>query len=83
MAHCGVLEQLQIEPLFYRRIVFSDEAHFWLNEYVNKQNCRIWTDEQPEVTQELLLHPEKCTVRCDTWAGGIIGPYLKMRKECV
>ncbi|GFU24002.1 putative DD41D transposase [Trichonephila clavipes] len=27
---------------FHKRILFSDEAHFWLNGYVNKQNCRIW-----------------------------------------
>ncbi|GFV35683.1 putative DD41D transposase [Trichonephila clavipes] len=25
---------------FHKRILFSDEAHFWLNGYVNKQNCR-------------------------------------------
>ncbi|GFT21844.1 uncharacterized protein TNCV_3179511 [Trichonephila clavipes] len=26
---------------FHKRILFSNEAHFWLNGYVNKQNCRI------------------------------------------
>ncbi|GFV80360.1 hypothetical protein TNCV_2259641 [Trichonephila clavipes] len=26
---------------FHKRILFNDEAHFWLNGYVNKQNCRI------------------------------------------
>lgn len=41
---------------FYRKIVFSDEAHFWLNGYVNKQNCRIWSDEQPITVQELPMH---------------------------
>ena len=70
------LEQLANDPLFYRKIVFSDEAHFWLNGYVNKQNCRIWAKEQPEVIQETPLHPEKCTVWCGLWAGGIIGPYF-------
>ena len=39
------------------KILFSDEAHFWLNGYVNKQNCRIWDEEQPEEVQELPLHP--------------------------
>ncbi|XP_073832543.1 uncharacterized protein [Musca autumnalis] len=40
------LEKLAENPLFYRQILFSDEAHFWLNGYVNKQNCRIWSEEQ-------------------------------------
>lgn len=70
------LEQLQIDPFFYRKIIFSDEAHFWLNGYVNKQNCRIWADEQPEAIQELPMHPDKCTVWCGLWTGGIIGPYF-------
>ena len=25
-----------------KKIIFSDEAHFDLGGYVNKQNCRIW-----------------------------------------
>ena len=30
-----------------QKIIFSDEAHFDLGEYVNKQNCRIWGAENP------------------------------------
>ncbi|GFU64384.1 hypothetical protein TNCV_3947511 [Trichonephila clavipes] len=30
-----------VVPDFHKRILFSDEAHFWLNGYVNKQNCHI------------------------------------------
>ncbi|GFU54305.1 transposable element Tcb1 transposase [Trichonephila clavipes] len=56
---------------FHKRILFSDEAHFWLNGYVNKQNCRI-----PQVYVETPLHPEKLTVWCALWVGGIIGPYF-------
>ncbi|GFV97837.1 hypothetical protein TNCV_2021521 [Trichonephila clavipes] len=48
-----------------------DEAHFWLNGYVNKQNCRIWSDANPQVYVETPLHPEKLTVWCALWAGGI------------
>ena len=55
---------------------FGDEAHFWLNSYVNKQNCRIWNEDQPEALQVLSMHPEKVTVWCGLWAGGIIGPYF-------
>ena len=51
-------------------LVFSDEAHFWLNGYVNKLNCRFWSEDQPEALQELPMHPEKVTVWCglmDWW----------------
>ncbi|GFX90355.1 putative transposable element [Trichonephila clavipes] len=65
-----------VVPDFHKRILFSDEAHFWLNGYVNKQNCRIWSEANPQVYVETPLHPEKLTVWCALWAGGIIGPYF-------
>ncbi|GFW31035.1 hypothetical protein TNCV_4523041 [Trichonephila clavipes] len=51
---------------------WDDEAHFWLNCYVNKQNCRIWSEANPQVYVETPLHPEKLTVWCALWAGGIL-----------
>ncbi|GFX03045.1 transposable element Tc3 transposase [Trichonephila clavipes] len=66
---------------FDKRILFSDEAHFWLNAYVNKQNCRIWSEANPQVYVETPLHPEKLTVWCVLWAGGIIGPYFFKNDE--
>ncbi|GFW04773.1 hypothetical protein TNCV_4880091 [Trichonephila clavipes] len=57
---------------FHKRILFSDEAHFWLNGYVNKQNCRNWSEANPQVYVETPLHPEKLTVWCALWAGGIL-----------
>ncbi|GFS83043.1 DUF4817 domain-containing protein [Trichonephila clavipes] len=59
----------------------SDAAHFWLNGYVNKQNCRIWSEANPQVYVETPLHPEKLTVWCSLRAGGIIGPYFFKNKE--
>ncbi|GFW34669.1 integrase catalytic domain-containing protein [Trichonephila clavipes] len=53
-----------------------DEAYFWLNGYVNKQNCRIWSEANPQVYAETPLHPEKLTVWCALLASGIIGPYF-------
>ncbi|GFW77294.1 hypothetical protein TNCV_924101 [Trichonephila clavipes] len=50
----------------------NDEAHFWLNGYINKQNCRIWSEANPQVYVETPLHPEKLTVWCALWAGGIL-----------
>ncbi|GFX46191.1 transposable element Tc3 transposase [Trichonephila clavipes] len=49
-----------------------DEAHFWLNGYVNKQNCRIWSEANPQMYAEIPIHPEKLTVWCSLWAGGIL-----------
>ncbi|GFU80592.1 hypothetical protein TNCV_534661 [Trichonephila clavipes] len=49
-----------------------DEAHFWLNGYVNKQNGRIWSEANPQMYAETPLHPEKLTVWCALWAGGIL-----------
>ncbi|GFW01301.1 hypothetical protein TNCV_5029562 [Trichonephila clavipes] len=64
--------EIVVVPDFHRRILFSDEAHFWLNGYVNKQNCRIWSEANPQVYVETPLHPEKLTVWCALWAGGIL-----------
>ncbi|GFX63540.1 putative transposase [Trichonephila clavipes] len=55
-----------------KRFLRSDEAHVWLTGYVNKQNCRIWSEANPQVYVETPLHPEKLTVWCALWAGGIL-----------
>ncbi|GFU92110.1 hypothetical protein TNCV_1659421 [Trichonephila clavipes] len=64
--------EIAVVPDFHKRILFSDEAHFWLNGYVNKQNCRIWSEANPQVYVETRSHPEKLTVWCALWAGGIL-----------
>ncbi|GFV62132.1 uncharacterized protein TNCV_4109351 [Trichonephila clavipes] len=53
--------EIAVVPDFNKQILFSDEAHFWLNGYVNKQNCRIWSEANPQVYIETPLHPEKLT----------------------
>ncbi|GFW23844.1 transposase [Trichonephila clavipes] len=73
--------EIAVVPDFHKRILFIDEAHFWLNGYVNKQNCRIWSEANPQVYVETPLHPEKLTVWCALWAGGIIGPYFFKNDE--
>ncbi|GFT52252.1 putative DD41D transposase [Trichonephila clavipes] len=73
--------EISVAPDFHKRILFSDEAHFWLNGYVNKQNCHIWIEANPQVYVETPSHPEKQTVWCALWAGGIIGPYFFKNDE--
>ncbi|GFW63316.1 uncharacterized protein TNCV_3477321 [Trichonephila clavipes] len=64
--------EIAVVPDSHKQILFSDEAHFWLDGYVNKQNCRIWSEANPQVYAETPLHPEKLTVWCAFWAGGIL-----------
>ncbi|GFW02645.1 DUF4817 domain-containing protein [Trichonephila clavipes] len=75
-ARCRFVEWAQNEiavvPDFHKRILFSHEAPFWLNGYVNKQNRCIWSEANPQVYVETPLHPEKLTVWCAIWAGGIL-----------
>ncbi|GFS70845.1 transposase [Trichonephila clavipes] len=64
--------EIAVVPDFHKRILFSEEAHLWLNGYVNKQNCRIWSEANSQVYVEPPLHPEKLTVWCALWVGGIL-----------
>ncbi|GFU85532.1 putative DD41D transposase [Trichonephila clavipes] len=73
--------EIAVVPDFLKRILFSDETHFWLNGYVNKQNCRIWSEANPQVYVETPLHPEKLTIWCALRADGIIGPYFFKNDE--
>ncbi|GFV27309.1 transposon Ty3-I Gag-Pol polyprotein [Trichonephila clavipes] len=73
--------EIAVVPDFHKRILFNEEAHFWLNGYVNKQNCTIWNETNLQVYVETPLHPEKLTVWCPLWAGGIIGPYFFKNDE--
>ena len=40
------------------KIIFSDEAHFDVGEYVNKQNSRIWGTENLHAYIEKRTHPK-------------------------
>ncbi|GFX19080.1 hypothetical protein TNCV_3012241 [Trichonephila clavipes] len=66
---CSVADAVGVARSVVARL---DEAHFWLNGYVNKQNCSIWSEANPQVYVETPLHPEKLTVWCALWAGGIL-----------
>lgn len=71
-----VLQQQELDPMFARKIIFSDEAHFHIDGFINKQNCRVWAVRNPQMIKEKPLHSGRCTVWCGIWAGGVIGPYF-------
>jgi len=65
---------------FLSNLIMSDEAHFHLNAYVNKQNFSFKT-ENPRALYERQMLPLKCTVWCGVMADKVIGPYfLKIMK---
>ena len=47
---------------FGKKIIFSDEAHFDLSGYVNKQSCRIWGTETPTHTLKSRCTQKRITV---------------------
>ena len=67
---------LNDDPGVLNSIWFSDEAHFYLDGHVNKQNMRFWAQEQPHRTVARPLHPLKTTAWCAISAKGIIGPFF-------
>ena len=63
-------------PTLAKKIIFSDEAHFELGGYVNKQNCRIWGTENPLAYIEKSTHPKRVTGWCRFWSKSIIGQFF-------
>jgi hypothetical protein len=62
-------------------VLMTDEAHFHLSGYVNKQNYRYWAPENPQELHQRPLHSERLTVRCGIASFGVLGSYLFQDKE--
>ena len=70
---------LQKMPILAKKeILFSDEAHFDLGGYVNKQNCRIWGTESPYAYIEKSTHSKRVAVWGRFWSRRLIGPFQSM-----
>ena len=78
-----ILRQIDLQkiPILAKKIIFSDETHFDLGGYVNKQNCRIWGTENPHAYIEKSMHSKLVTVWCGFWSTGIIGPFFLENKQ--
>ncbi|KAK9872165.1 hypothetical protein WA026_016219 [Henosepilachna vigintioctopunctata] len=71
-----IIEHQQMDADFSSKIIPSEEAHFHLDGFINRQNCRFWGSENHHVVVEKQMHPQCVTVLRGFWAGGIIGPYF-------
>jgi len=57
-------------------VLMTDEAHFHLSGYVNKQNYRYWAPENPQELHQCPLHSERLTVCGGIASFGVLGPYF-------
>ena len=57
-------------------IHFSDEANFHLSGHVNKQNTRLWSEENPHATIPKTRTKQKVMVWCAITKEGVLGPFF-------
>ena len=69
-----ILEKIDSNKINIKKMWFSDEAHFHLNGYVNKQNWRHWGTENPHLAVAKPAHPQRVTVWYAVSSEVIIGP---------
>ncbi|XP_037885662.1 uncharacterized protein LOC119635134 [Glossina fuscipes] len=69
-----MLEQQRLGDVFSHRIFFSDETHFSLDVYVNKQDCRICRSKLS--TSNWLKTVTFLNNQCMVWHVGVTSPYV-------
>jgi hypothetical protein len=57
--------RIDMDPGFYPRILFSDEATFNLSGKVSRHNARIWGTENPHIQREVVRDCPKA----NAWRG--------------
>jgi len=80
MANRSISSEQLLEMLNYDRVIntflVTDEAHFHLSGYVNKQNSYYWAPENPQELHQRPLHSERLTVWFGIASFGVLGPYV-------
>ncbi|UYV79759.1 hypothetical protein LAZ67_18000579 [Cordylochernes scorpioides] len=54
-----VFLQIDIDENWLSNVLWTDEAHFYLNGEVNTQNSRIWATENPRIFTEMPLYQDR------------------------
>jgi hypothetical protein len=70
----NILAMMNQEPLFLQHLLMSDEANFFISGYVNTQNLKYWSLENPSLLHEKPQTSQKVVARCAIGMCGIIGP---------
>ena len=56
-----IINHEKVDAGFSSKIILSDEEHFYLDGFVNRQNCRVWNSKK-RVISEKQMHPQRVTV---------------------
>ena len=72
------VERCEQDRTFLERIWFGDEAHFFLNEHVNKKNCIFWGSSKPDKVFETNVRDLKVTAWMAMSSQGTTGPFFFM-----
>ncbi|CAM1310188.1 Uncharacterised protein g5380 [Pycnogonum litorale] len=73
---CEDMQEKLEDDDFENRFIFSDEATFHTNGKVNKQNVRIWGEENPHATIEHQRDSPKVNVFCAISKNRVHGPFF-------
>ncbi|CAI6348722.1 unnamed protein product [Macrosiphum euphorbiae] len=69
--------QFEIDNLFYKNILWTDESKFTNNGVMNKQNNRFWDDTNPHWSRETNFQTVwGINVWCGLIGGILLGPYF-------
>lgn len=70
------IDQCAHDRDFINTILWTDEAHFFLDGCVYTRNCVIWAASNPHATSSASLHPAKVTVWAGFTATHIVPPFF-------
>jgi hypothetical protein len=70
----ALAEWPQNNEISFNNVWFSDEAHFYTDGVVNKQNVQLWVSEKPCVIHEKVYHAPRITVLFAISSHGLLGP---------
>ncbi|XP_072398072.1 uncharacterized protein [Diabrotica undecimpunctata] len=78
LQYCETIDNnISQDPSYLRHICFSNEATFYLNGHVHRQNVRYWSDENPRLFRECHTQfPTKLNVWAGILGNHIIGPFF-------
>lgn len=60
-------------------ICFTDEACFFLDSFINKQNWHIWGTKNPHVAIPMSLYLQKVMIQVAISSKGLIGPFFRSK----